>query len=504
MLEYFKIKNVFIILICFLSGLIVLSNFVNLGKVSDKKIILGTDVRGGNELFFELNIEEYVDEKIQDIASNLRRQFKNKKIKSFPRIEEKDGEKYITIKTKNEEDKERVRKLLEKEKLEINDSEKTIKAHFSKKQLKRNERELIQESVKVLRKRINNFGLRNFSVESAGRNKIMVQLPKIGSLEDLKSVLERTAKMNFHLVDMDAQSKGVLSPGVVRMVEMNGDFEYYVRKEISLQGELLTNAQGTVYQNKPAIIFQLNPKGTKKFANITKNHTGKLFAVVLDGKVITAPMINSPITNGTGVIFGKFTQDEAEEIASLLRTGSLPVSINLIKEKQVDPTISRNTFRNLIIFGAVVHLILFGAIFFIYKKSGILMNFVLLMNVFVTLAAISFFNAVLTLIGLIVVILNTFVVSGFLIRILKRVQKEWNNGRPIFNAINKGFDVNKKLILKVNFAIATLSVLMYIFGTVLLKNSSLVLFLCSLASCFSIFLLFRAVAETWSDKLKIE
>ena len=216
-------------------------------------------------------------------------------------------------------------------------------------------RAAVAQSLEIVNRRIDEVGTREPTIQRQGDDRILVQVPGEKDPESIKRLLGQTAKLTFHLVDLDTSVEQALSgnlpPGSELLPGDENDAsgraaQYVVRKRVEVSGESLVDAQPTYYQNQPVVSFRFDSVGGRKFGNVTRDHVGELLAIVLDDKVISAPRIDEPILGGSGIIRGNFTVQEANELLSvLLRAGALPAPLNIVEERSVGPDLGADSIE---------------------------------------------------------------------------------------------------------------------------------------------------------------
>ena len=224
------------------------------------------------------------------------------------------------------------------------------------------------------------------------------------------------------------------------MKEMNGDYTYYIEKQVILNGDVLQDANATYVEGKPAVGFKMNSLGSKKFADITKNNIGRFLAIVLDNEVITAPRINTPITGGSGVITGNFTTEEANQTALLLRAGALPAPLSIIEERVVGPSLGEDSIKSGLEACAYGLIIVFIFMLFLYRLFGIISTITLSVNLVLTLASLSLLNATLTLPGIAGIVLSIGMAVDTNILIFERIKEEYKETGKVYNSVANGFN----------------------------------------------------------------
>jgi preprotein translocase subunit SecD len=262
----------------------------------------------------------------------------------------------------------------------------------------------VRQSLEIVRRRIDELGTREPTIQRQGEDRILVQVPGEKDPGSIKRLLGTTAKLTFHLVDMETPLQqalaGNLPPGseLLPSAEKGGQGELAVRKQVEVSGGYLIDAQPTFQQNEPVVSFRFDSVGARKFGAVTREHVGELLAIVLDGKVISAPRIREPILGGSGVISGNFTAQSANELAILLRAGALP--LNIVEERSVGPDLGADSIAAGKIAGVVAFVLVTGFMVIYYGVFGVIADMALVVNLLLLVGALSILQATLTLPGI--------------------------------------------------------------------------------------------------------
>ncbi|MFT6346571.1 MAG: preprotein translocase subunit SecD [Myxococcota bacterium] len=284
----------------------------------------------------------------------------------------------------------------------------------------------------------------------------------------------------------------------MRRIQDTEGRRYSINKTPILTGDLLVDANATFYEGEPAVSFKFNYIGARKFAEITTNNIGRVFAIVLDGEIITAPKINSVIAGGTGVISGSFTTEDANNLALLLRAGALPAPIKIMEERTVGPSLGADSIRygtNAAIYGFIL-VALFMVVF--YGFFGVIANIALVVNISLILSALSWFGATLTLPGIAGIILVIGMAVDANVLIFERMKEEVRaNNKKIIVAIDTGFSQAFRTIVDSNITTLIIASLLYIFGSGAIRGFAVTLIIGILASMFSAIILTRTIISMW-------
>lgn len=507
-MQFSKTKIVFILFVCLFSILVSLGNFFNLGVFSKNKVSLGLDLKGGSQILLKIDYDGYVREQLQFIIEDLKTEFRKNKIRVVPRLrmEVKDGEKenYIYVATANESEIKEIRKIIKKisTDLIISANVNDILIKYDKDAVNKIKYKLLQQSIEIVRRRIDETGTKEPIIQAQGKDRILIQVPGMDSPDELKKVLGKTAKMTFHLVNTNVGNESVLPSNVERMKEMNGNYYYYIDKQVILNGDLLQDANATFSEGKPAVSFRFNSVGSKKFAEITKKNVGKILAIVLDDEVVTAPRINTPIVGGNGIISGNFTTEEANQVALLLRAGALPAPLDIIEERVVGPSLGQDSIKSGLQACALGLAFVLLFMVLLYKGFGVITNFTLVMNLFFTLAVLSLFNATLTLPGIAGIVLSIGMAVDTNVLIFERIREEYRESGKVYNSVSSGFDFAWTTILDSNLTTLLIAAILYVLGTGPVRGFALVLGIGIFASLFTGVLLTKLLLYFWLEKFQ--
>ena len=369
----------------------------------------------------------------------------------------------------------------------------------------------IDQSIEIVRRRIDETGTKEPTIQREGDDRILVQLPGVENPEHVKELIGRTAKMTFQLVDPNAAPQdargGRLPPGDVLLpssTTANGQpTQYYVvRRRVMVSGDTLTDAQATFQNSTPVVSFKFDSTGARRFADATKENVGKPFAIVLDGKVISAPVIREPILGGSGVIEGSFTVQTANDLALLLRAGALPAPLTVLEERTVGPDLGADSIHAgaLASVVGVVLVVVFMVVF--YGTFGIFADIALFFNLCIMLAALTLLGATLTLPGIAGIALTMGMAVDANVLIYERIREEVRGGRSLISSLQAGFERAFGTILDSHVTTLVAGALMFWLGSGPVKGFAVTLSLGVLTSLFSAILVTRLLIVTWLRRLK--
>ena len=352
-------------------------------------------------------------------------------------------------------------------------------------------KDAVGRALEIIRNRIDEFGVREPSIQRQGNYQIIVQLPGITERERAINLIGKTALLEFKVVSDNPQQ---LTEALDGNIPAGYELKYLeekpllVQEEPSLTGDSMVDAEVKFDQsgfNQPMVGFQLDRKGGRKFARISEENVGRRLAIVLDGVVQSAPVIKEKIPSGEGVISGRFSHDEASDLAIALRAGALPAPIKIVEERTVGPSLGRDSIEKgmrAIIYGFIV-VILFMGIY--YLLAGLIANFALCLNLVIILGALSYFNAALTLPGIAGIVLTIGMSVDANVLIFERIREELDLGKTLRFAIAKGFKRAFLTILDANLTTLITALILFRFGTGPLRGFAVTLSVGILASMFT-------------------
>lgn len=359
----------------------------------------------------------------------------------------------------------------------------------------------VERALEVIRNRIDQFGVREPVVQIQGDDRIVIQLPGMTDRKRALDLIGRTALLEFKLVSNDAKLIGDAMQGQTvegfELKEIEGE-KVLVNKTAVITGDLLETAdvrfdQGSFGQ--PIVAMTLKGEGIRKFADVTKNNVGSRLAIVLDGNVYSAPRINEPIPNGEAVISGRFTPDEAKDLAIVLRSGALPAPLVSEEERTVGPLLGQDSIRK----GMTACIVGAGLVFlfmiFYYGGVGIIANLALLLNILIIFGGLGLFHATLTLPGIAGIILTIGMAVDANVLINERMRDELKAGRPLRTAVANGYDKAFTAIFDSNLTTLIAAFFLFQFGTGPIRGFAVSLTIGLIASMFTAIVVTRVIFD---------
>jgi preprotein translocase subunit SecD len=362
--------------------------------------------------------------------------------------------------------------------------------------------EAADRALEIIRNRIDQLGVAEPFIQREGEKWIVVQLPGVKNPEEAKKLIGQTALLEFKLVDESGDIDKALEGKIPEGDELLYDREnrpVLVKKEQLLTGEALANAQakigGGALGNEPYVAIDFTPEAAAKFAKITGENVNKRLAIILDGKVYSAPVIKSRIAGGHGIIEGNFEMDEAQKLAIVLRSGSLPAPLNIISENIVGPTLGTDSIRKGLLSGLIGILAVMILMGFYYKLSGFIADIGLLCNILYLMGAMTALEATLTMPGIAGIILTMGMSVDSNVLIFERIREELKAGKTVRASIDAGY--NRALITIIDSHVTTLitSIILFQFGTGPIRGFAVTLSLGVLISLFTAIVVTKVIFD---------
>jgi preprotein translocase subunit SecD len=342
----------------------------------------------------------------------------------------------------------------------------------------------------VVARRLDPDGTKEVSVVRQGTNRIVVQVPGVEDPEALKALIGKTAKLEFKLVDMNANpnevAQGRAPVGSQVLPQVEGGF-IAVKRQVMVSGDQLIDAtQGYDQQtNEPVINIRFDSQGARRFARVTQENTGKPFAIILDNQVLSAPNINEPILGGQAQISGRFTVESANALAVQLRSGKLPVTLKTVEERTVSPELGADSIEKGVIAGVVATLAVVLFMILTYLRFGVYTTAALLVNAFMILGVMAIFNATLTLPGIAGFVLTIGAAVDANVLINERIREEQRRGRASLQAVEFGYKEASRAIFDANITNVISAAIMFTFGQGPVRGFAVVLTIGIITSVFT-------------------
>lgn len=468
-------------------------------------VSLGLDLQGGSYLLLEVDTGYVFREQLTSLVEGIRVTLRKEKIKYSDLGAKGDT---VGVRIIEAEDRAKARELLRKidvdAVVEIRDDG-FASLRYTEQAVKQRRASAVDQSLEIVRRRIDELGTREPSIQRQGEDRIVVQLPGVKDPDRIKSLLGKTAKLTFHLLDdsttAEEAAKGRVPPGSMLLpsAEKERGFpeSFVVRKRVEVGGDMLVDSKATYADGRPVVSFRFNAAGGKKFGDATRENSGKFLAIVLDEKVISAPRINEPILGGSGIISGSFTVQQAQDLALLLRAGALPAPLQVLEERTVGPDLGADSIQAGTIASGVGLLAVVIFMVIIYGILGVLANVALVFNLILLMALLSALGATLTLPGIAGIVLTMGMAVDANVLIYERTREEQRRGRSILSAVQHGFDRAHATIFDANFTHMIAALLLYIFGTGPIRGFAVTLGIGIMTSQFTAVMITRLMVAIW-------
>jgi preprotein translocase subunit SecD len=458
-----------------------------------KKITLGLDLQGGLHMLLGIKAEVAIESRIKSMAGTVKYIFDDEEI-IFDELRMVDGKK-VTFELLDSDDVAKATELLKKE---IEGTVLTAKGlkftlAMTEEEMLRTEQNAIQQAVDTIRNRLNEFGLAEPTVAKQGEDKILVEVPGIKTQEDeqrIRELIARAAHLQLMAVDeeriarvntmSEAEAKSL---GNVILNDINTPEKYLLRAIPVLDGSMLTDASvGFDEGNQPVINFTLNGQGAKIFGDFTGKYVGKRMAVVLDKNVYSDPVINERIGGGRVQISGRFSLEEAHDLAIALRSGALLAPVEVLEKRSVGPSLGADSIRSssLALMLGFLLVIIFMVVY--YGMAGVVANVALIGNLFLILAIMSLFGATLTLPGMAGIVLTVGMAVDANVIINERIRELLHQGKSIGKSIEDGYNNAFSAIWDANVTTLIAATVLYVYGTGAIKGFALTMSIGILAS----------------------
>ena len=500
MLYFSKLRIIFIIILSSFFTFIALSNLIKFeNDFLDKKINLGLDLQGGSYLLLEIDNNPVIDQKLQNLTITLRSYFKEKNIRlnninlsnqvlSFT-VKSEDQQKVLEIFKDEESEINPYYPRFKSHELEINEENNILKVSYSRQGLVELKTSSQDQALEIVRRRIDEIGTNEPNILKRGNDRILVELPGLDDPMRIKSLLGKTANLTFRFVTNNDQE----SFGTEKLSYEDNSEEALVSKRIILSGDNLLDAQPRMDNetNETVVTFTLDRVGAKRFGKATSTGIGKQLAIVLDGKIISAPVIRDTIASGSGQISGGFTFQSATDLALLLRSGALPAPLNIIEERTVGPDLGKDSIKAGMIALAIGFVLVVVFIFVKYKIFGLITNTTLIINLFLLIGILTILEATLTLPGIAGIILTVGMAVDANVLIFERIKEELKREKNNLIAFDSGYTKSRTAILDANITTLLAAIILFFMGSGPIKGFSLTLGIGIFTTLFSVYFIAR-------------
>ena len=478
----------------------------------EEKIHLGLDLKGGMHLVLEVQaqraVESHLERTIEDIKYGLR------KAKIRYQALKRSGSDRIGLTLIRAEDRSAVEEMVEKdftnfsvESGSFSEIDLNLVLILSQKAQQHIRKMAVDQAVETITNRIDQFGVAEPDIRPQGRDRILVQLPGIKDPKRAIDIIGKTALLEFKLVDEDNSLeealRGNIPPGDEILYQIKGEagskrkIPFLLKKRAVITGEYLTDARVQIDSryNEPYVSLSFDSRGARLFGQITGANIKKRLAIVLDGVVNSAPVIQDKITGGRAQITGRFTMEESRDLAIVLRAGALPAPVKIIEERTVGPSLGKDSInkglKSMLIGGIIVILFMI----FYYKFAGLLADLALLLNIIFIAAGLAFFGATLTLPGIAGIILIIGMAIDANVLIFERIREELRLGKTPRAAVDSGYSKALVTILDANITTLIAALVLFQFGTGPVKGFAVTLSIGIIASLFTAIFITRVIFD---------
>ena len=477
---------------------------------------LGLDLRGGAHLLAEVQVSDVYEQRMAALWPDVRDILRAERDKVGTIRLQKGKFDELRIKLSNPTEIGTGIKLLEalakpvssvgnigKFDLDIVSEDDEIIVRLSDAERRATDDRTMQQALEIIRRRIDEVGTREPTIQRQGSDRILIQVPGIGSASELKQLIGTTAQLTFQPVIAARVTEGSLAgSGQELLPALDNPSEFYLLDAGAVvTGEELVDAQPSFDQNgRPAVNFRFNPSGARKFGDYTAENIGNPFAIVLDNEVISAPTIQSHIPGGSGIITGSFTIEESTELAILLRAGALPAGLTFLEERTIGPELGADSIQA----GKIACIVAFGAVLVFMAASyglfGFFANVALLINVGLIFGLLSGIGATLTLPGIAGIVLTIGMAVDANVLIFERIREELVSAKGPARAIELGYEKAMSAILDANITTFIAAVILFVMGSGPVRGFSITLGLGIITSVFTAIFVTRLLIVMWFER----
>ena len=520
MLQFSPIRTIIIALASVLGVLFVAPNLVSSSTLSSwpdflpkRQLVLGLDLQGGSHMLLQVDRDSIVAERIKELRRDIRSTLANDK--GIGNLIATNGEVLnveLTDPVRTAEAVDAIKSLDSyangifggTSELDVTAGEDgKIAVSLTETGVEHRMSALVTQSIEVIRKRIDELGTTEPTIQRSGQDRVLVEVPGFEDSTRLKDIISRTARLTFHLVyngmtAAQAQAQG-LPAGTMIVPNADGTGDELLYEDVSLGGESLVDAQAGYDQrtSRPIVSFRFDTRGAIVFSEITSANVGKRFAIVLDNQVITAPVIQSAITGGSGQIYGNFTTASANDLAVLLRAGALPATLNIIEQRSVGPSLGADSVQAGIMAGIIGAIAVMVFMIMAYGLFGVFAVVSLLLNIVMLMGALSLLGATLTLPGIAGIVLTMGMAVDANVLIYERIREEQRGGRSPVQAIEAGFQRAIGTIIDANVTTLIAAVILFFLGSGPVQGFAVTLALGILTTMFTAYLVTLFIVGRW-------
>ena len=361
----------------------------------------------------------------------------------------------------------------------------------------------LQQSLEIVRRRIDEVGTREPTIQRQGNDRILIQVPGIGSAAELKALIGTTAQLTFqHVIGQTGDPDAAAGAGNEVVPSLDREGVYYILDAAPVvSGEDLVDAQPSFDQNgRPAVNFRFDPTGARKFGDYTAENIGNPFAIVLDGEVISAPVIQSHIPGGSGIITGNFTVEESTNLAVLLRAGALPAGLDFLEERTIGPELGADSIAAGKIASLVAGIAVLVFMVLSYGLFGLFANVALMINIALIFGLLSWIGGTLTLPGIAGIVLTIGMAVDANVLIFERIREELKAGKGPARAIELGYEKALSAIADANITTLITAIILFAAGSGPVRGFAITLGLGIITSVFTAIYVTRLLVVIWFER----
>ncbi len=486
-------------------------------------IHLGLDLQGGMHLVLGVDVDKAVESRLDSSLDQVEGLLNEKDV-IFKRVERLAGER-LAITVYDTQAGEAVDGLMKENFPGLEPMTLAEEGGYIQKNYRLSDKEVanirdyaIRQALETLRNRVDQFGVSEPTLQLQSDNRILIQLPGVKDPDRAIALLGKTARLEFKMVAEDTNpeeaAKGMLKPGTQLLYERKVNSQtgeatetpLVVYEKSALTGDLLADAQVRIDTrfNEPYVAIDFNPVGAKRFDQITAANVGKRMAIVLDDTIYSAPVIRERISGGSAQISGSFNEQEATDLAIVLRAGSLPAPVKILENRTVGPSLGQDSINQGIVSVIVGGLLVIAGMAIYYNLSGLVANIVLVLNVFFIMALLSLFKATLTLPGIAGIVLTIGMAVDANVLIFERIREELRVGKTVRNAIDAGYEKAFLTIVDSNVTTLIAGLVLFQFGTGPVKGFAVTLSVGIISSMFTAIFVSRLIFDLFLGKRQVK
>lgn len=492
------------------------------GWVPDRPMTLGLDLQGGSHILLAVDRQDLINERLQSARDDIRTQLRDAKI-GYTGLSGTGRTVQVRIREANELDKakEALKSLTSPinaglfgagnvTEMSLDEPEPGILRYtLTDGGIDYRMSSAVTQSIEVIGRRVNELGTTEPTIQRQGSDRVLVQVPGLQDPQRLKDLLGQVAKLTFQMVDQSMPVQEAIQgrPPAGSTVLYSADdppVPHLIEDQVIVSGENLTDAQATFdsQTNEPVVSFKFDSKGAARFGQATQQNVGRLFAIILDKQVISAPQIREPILGGSGQISGNFTAQTANDLAVLLRAGALPADLTIVEERTVGPSLGADSVAAGEIASVIAGVLVVTFMLLAYGTLGIIANLALAANVVLIIAILSVLGATLTMPGIAGIVLTVGMAVDSNVIIYERVREERRWGRSLVQSLDTGFARALGTIIDANFTTFIAAVILFYMGTGPVKGFAVTLALGIITTVFTAFTLTRWMIALWLRRAK--